>query len=78
MARRALEPEAPEAFLPSAEDAGLGAFAARLERELEQTARDGGNLMPPFIEAVKAYATLGEIIETLKGVYGEYTEPIII
>ena len=34
--------------------------------------------MPLFIEAVKAYATLGEIIETLKGVYGEYVEPIII
>jgi methylmalonyl-CoA mutase N-terminal domain/subunit len=45
---------------------------------VEQVARDGGNLMPTFIDAVKAYATLGEIIGTLKGVYGEYTEPIII
>ncbi len=53
------------------------ACAAALKR-VEQTAQDGGNLMPPFIEAVKAYASLGEIIETLKGVYGEYTEPIII
>jgi len=45
---------------------------------IEQTARDGGNLMPAFVEAVKADATLGEIIETLKTVYGEYVEPIII
>jgi methylmalonyl-CoA mutase N-terminal domain/subunit len=45
---------------------------------VEQAARDGANLMPPFVEAVKAYATLGEIVGTLKGVYGEYVEPIII
>ncbi len=52
-------------------------YEAALTR-IEQTARDGGNLMPAFIEAVKADATLGEIIETLKTVYGEYVEPIII
>ena len=53
------------------------AHAAALKR-VEQAAIAGENLMPPFIEAVKAYATLGEIIETLKVVYGEYVEPIII
>jgi methylmalonyl-CoA mutase N-terminal domain/subunit len=47
-------------------------------KRVEQAAQDGANLMPPFVEAVKAYATLGEIIATLKGVYGEYVEPIII
>ena len=36
------------------------------------------NLMPSIIEAVKAYATLGEITEELKKVYGEYKELIII
>jgi methylmalonyl-CoA mutase N-terminal domain/subunit len=36
------------------------------------------NLMPTIIEAVKAYATLGEIIETLRGVYGEYRELIVV
>ncbi len=30
------------------------------------------NIMPPLIEAVKAYATLGEICNTMKGVFGEY------
>jgi len=32
--------------------------------------------MPAVIEAVKAYATVGEITQTLKDVYGEYQEPI--
>jgi methylmalonyl-CoA mutase N-terminal domain/subunit len=36
------------------------------------------NLMPTIIEAVKAYATLGEIIEVLRGVYGEYRELIVV
>ena len=36
------------------------------------------NLMPTIIEAVKAYATLGEITEVLRGVYGEYRELIIV
>jgi len=53
------------------------AVQAALQR-IDQAARDGANLMPPFIDAVKTYATLGEIIETLKVVYGEYVEPIII
>jgi methylmalonyl-CoA mutase N-terminal domain/subunit len=46
--------------------------------QVEQAARDGANLMPHFVAAVKTYATLGEIVATLKGVYGEYVEPIII
>ncbi|MCB0091251.1 MAG: hypothetical protein KDE54_25340, partial [Caldilineaceae bacterium] len=29
-------------------------------------------LMPLFVEAVEAYATLGEICDTLRGVFGEY------
>jgi methylmalonyl-CoA mutase N-terminal domain/subunit len=29
-------------------------------------------LMPLFVEAVEAYATLGEICNTLRGVFGEY------
>jgi len=37
-------------------------------------ARD--NLMPPIIDAVKAYATVGEICQALKDVFGEYEEPL--
>ncbi len=36
------------------------------------------NLMPIIIEAVKAYATVGEICAVLRGVYGEYKELIVI
>ena len=41
-------------------------------RALEQAARDSSNLMPPLLEAVKAYATLGETMDVLREVYGEY------
>jgi methylmalonyl-CoA mutase N-terminal domain/subunit len=34
------------------------------------------NLMPPLIDAVKAYATVGEICNALKEVFGEYEEPL--
>ncbi|MBI3549863.1 MAG: methylmalonyl-CoA mutase [Elusimicrobia bacterium] len=40
--------------------------------ELAVVARGTGNLLPPIIASVKAYATLGEIVGTLKTVFGEY------
>jgi methylmalonyl-CoA mutase N-terminal domain/subunit len=42
--------------------------------ELKQTAEGQGNLMFPILEAVKAYATLGEICDTLREVFGEYQQ----
>jgi methylmalonyl-CoA mutase, N-terminal domain len=39
---------------------------------VEQAARDGANLMPPIIEAVRAWATLGEIADAMRRVFGEY------
>jgi methylmalonyl-CoA mutase N-terminal domain/subunit len=44
-----------------------------LER-LEQAARGPENLMPPILEAAATYATLGEISDRLKSVFGEYRE----
>ncbi len=44
---------------------------------LQKAAREEKNLMPPILEAVKAYATLGEICDALREVYGEYREPPI-
>ncbi|MCJ7612951.1 MAG: methylmalonyl-CoA mutase family protein, partial [Candidatus Aminicenantes bacterium] len=44
--------------------------------DLKKAATDGLNIMPFLIWSVKAYATLGEIMDTLKDVYGEYREPI--
>ena len=39
---------------------------------LRQAAEGKDNLMFPIIDAVKAYATLGEICDTLRAVFGEY------
>jgi len=33
------------------------------------------NMMPPILDCVRSYATLGEICDTLRGVYGTYEEP---
>ncbi|RLC67252.1 MAG: methylmalonyl-CoA mutase [Chloroflexi bacterium] len=44
-----------------------------LER-IRQVAGSDENLMPAFIEAVRAYATVGEITDALRDVFGEYQE----
>ena len=45
--------------------------------ELRKVAEKEENLMPPILKAVKAYATLGEICDALREVYGEYKAPSI-
>src|SRR5438270_2450607 len=45
-------------------------------RRLSDEARGTANLMPAIMEAVKAYATLGEINRAMKDVFGEHKEPI--
>lgn len=45
---------------------------------LEQDARAKKNLMPAILVAVKAYATLGEMVGALKNVYGTYPEKMIL
>jgi methylmalonyl-CoA mutase N-terminal domain/subunit len=45
-------------------DAALGEVAA--------TARGTGNLLPPMKESLRARATLGEVSDTLRGVFGEH------
>ncbi|MFC1420187.1 acyl-CoA mutase large subunit family protein [Streptacidiphilus cavernicola] len=47
--------------------AGLDAMLA--------AARDGGNMIPPMLAAVRAEATLGEICDALRDEWGTYTEP---
>jgi len=42
--------------------------------EIKSAAEKNLNLMPVIVEAVKAYATLQEVCDTLRGVYGEYRE----
>ena len=41
---------------------------------LESAARGDANLMPPILEAVHAYASVGEICDRLRKVFGEYQE----
>ncbi|MFQ5398701.1 MAG: methylmalonyl-CoA mutase [Anaerolineae bacterium] len=43
---------------------------------LRQTAKNGQNTMPAFMDAVKTYATLGEMTAVLKEVYGTFQEPV--
>jgi len=53
--------------------------AARVQAALERVqadARSGANLMPAIIEAIKAYASVGEITGVLVGVFGRFREPV--
>ncbi len=51
------------------------AVDASLEK-LGAAASNDQNLMPPMLDAVRAYATLGEIRSTLVNVYGRFKEPV--
>ena len=44
--------------------------------KLKETAKGTDNLMYPIIDTVKTYATLGEICDVLREVFGEYMEPV--
>ena len=46
--------------------------------ELKTAAAGTDNLMPPILKAVKALATLGEVCDTLRAVFGEYEAPALI
>jgi len=46
--------------------------------KVRQVARSKENTMPVLIEAVKAYATVGEISDALRDVFGEYKEPSVL
>jgi methylmalonyl-CoA mutase N-terminal domain/subunit len=46
--------------------------------EVEETARSERNLMPAILNAVKAFATVGEISDTLRKVFGEHQESVVI
>ncbi|MFN2291784.1 MAG: methylmalonyl-CoA mutase [Anaerolineae bacterium] len=45
---------------------------------LGQAARGSDNTMPYILDCVRAYATLGEIMDVFREVFGEYREPTII
>ncbi|WP_263367616.1 acyl-CoA mutase large subunit family protein [Edaphobacter bradus] len=54
-----------------------GVHAAAL-RGVEDAARGGENLMPRIVNAVESCATVGEIANTLRDVFGEYRESVVV
>jgi methylmalonyl-CoA mutase, N-terminal domain len=57
-----------------------GRDMSKVERRLKQLAeacRNGGNVMPVLIDAVKDYASLGEVSDVYRQTFGLYREPII-
>ena len=47
-------------------------------RRVEEAARGGTNLMPHILRAVESYATVGEIANVMRGVFGEYRETVTV
>src|ERR1700694_4391246 len=54
------------------------AVTASLVALREAAEDDATDLMPPILEAVRAYATLGEICGVMRDVFGEYRAPAIV
>jgi len=69
----ALEREQVERLRALRASRDAGRVAARLEA-LECAARGDDNLMPLIVDAAEAYATVGEISDRLRKVFGEYRE----
>jgi methylmalonyl-CoA mutase N-terminal domain/subunit len=46
--------------------------------ELERRARANENLLPAILSAVESFATVGEISDALRGVFGEYQESVVL
>ena len=47
-------------------------------KRVEETSRDGANLVPPIVAAAKELATMGEIVDAMKTVFGEWTETPVV
>jgi methylmalonyl-CoA mutase N-terminal domain/subunit len=47
-------------------------------KDLEKAANGSENLIPYIVSAVQCYASIGEICNTLRSVFGEYTEQVVI
>ncbi len=51
---------------------------ARCRAALVDAAKDGRNLMPPIVDAVDANVTLGEIVESLRTVFGDHQDTVSV
>jgi methylmalonyl-CoA mutase N-terminal domain/subunit len=76
-----VNPEAEQAQLvrlrKTRDERDNAAVEASLAR-LEAVCRDGGNLMPPIMDAVQAYASVGEICAVMRTVFGDYRAPTAV
>jgi methylmalonyl-CoA mutase N-terminal domain/subunit len=54
------------------------AAVAKALARVKAAAEGGDNLLPPILEAVKTYASLQEICDQMRAVFGEYKEKIVI
>jgi methylmalonyl-CoA mutase N-terminal domain/subunit len=54
-----------------------GGEVKRVLAQLRRVAEGSENTMPAIIDAVKAYATLSEIMDVFRSVFGEYMEPAV-
>jgi len=66
------------AFETSTEWCSVALWADGEIAALERRARSGENLLPTIATAVEAYATVGEISDALRRVFGEYTESVVL
>ena len=57
--------------------AAMAAWTRAMD-ELERVAGTDGNLMPAILDAVRAYATVGEISDRLRVAWGEHRELITV
>jgi len=73
-----LDPELERKQLGRVEGVRARRDATRVEESLgalrETAAHEDRNLMPGLVEAARAHATEGEIVEALQEVFGTYTE----
>jgi methylmalonyl-CoA mutase N-terminal domain/subunit len=76
-----IDPEVERAQVERLQKLRARRDAARLHaalRQVEEVARSEQNLIPAILDAVKAYATVGEISDALRKVFGEYQESVVI
>jgi methylmalonyl-CoA mutase N-terminal domain/subunit len=55
-----------------------GGAVQRATARLEDAARGTDNLMPPILEAVRAYASIGEICDALRAVFSTHRPPVVV
>jgi methylmalonyl-CoA mutase, N-terminal domain len=76
-----LDPEIERAQVARVRAVRARRDAARAKQaldEVEGRARSGANLMPAICAAVEVYATVGEIADAMRRVFGEYRESVVV